>query len=44
MKAIYVLNIIIQSILEEKKGEKKGSQKNVENSNFPNRRTKIRKK
>jgi len=44
MKTIYVLNIIIQSILEERKCERKGSQKNVENPNFPNRGTKIRKK
>jgi len=30
MKAIYVLNTIIQSILEERKCERKGSQRNIE--------------
>jgi hypothetical protein len=44
MKGIYVLNIIIQNILEEKKCEKIGSQRNIENLNAPNRYTKIKRK
>jgi hypothetical protein len=36
-KNIYVLNIIIQGILEKKGREGKGPQKNTQNPNAPNR-------
>jgi hypothetical protein len=36
-KNIYVLNIIIQSILEKKKNEKKGHQRNTQNPNVANK-------
>jgi hypothetical protein len=41
-KGIYVLNIIVQNILEKKGCEGKGSQRNIENLNALNRDTKIR--
>jgi hypothetical protein len=36
-KGIYVLNIIIQSIMEKRGCERKGSQRNTQNLNVPNR-------
>jgi hypothetical protein len=42
-KGIYVLNIIIQNILEKKRCEGKGLQRNTQNSNALNRGTEVRK-
>jgi hypothetical protein len=42
MKGIYVLNIIIQNILEKIGCEAKGSQRNAQNLNTPNMGTKTR--
>jgi hypothetical protein len=36
-KNIYVLNIIVQGILEKRRCEGKGPQRNTQNSNAPNR-------
>jgi hypothetical protein len=36
-KGINVLNIIVESVLEKKKCERKGSQGNTQNPNAPNR-------
>jgi hypothetical protein len=36
-KGIYVLNIIIQNLLEKKRSERKGPQRNTQNPNAPSR-------
>jgi hypothetical protein len=36
---IYVLNIIVQNILENKRNEGKGPQRNTQNPNAPNKGT-----
>jgi hypothetical protein len=39
-KGIYVMNVIIQTILEKKRCEGKGPQRNTQNLNAPSRGTK----
>ncbi len=39
MKGVYVMNIIVQGILEERRCEGKKSQGNTQNANAPNRNT-----